>query len=71
MTNKPSLGLEGGGPTWWWGSIPPDQQSMDDHSLLYDSDPLVEPLEVLGRPIAKLRVSADTTRANWMAGSRM
>lgn len=55
----------------WWGSIPPDQQSMDDHSLLYDSDPLVEPLEVLGRPIAKLRVSADTTRANWMAGSRM
>ena len=66
MTYKASLGLEGGGPTMWWGSIPPDQQPMDDHSLVYDSDPLVEPLEILGRPIAKLRVSADTTRANWV-----
>lgn len=66
LTYKASVGLEGGGPTMWWGSIPPNQQPMDDHSLVYDSDPLVEPLEVLGRPIAKLRVSADTTRANWV-----
>jgi putative CocE/NonD family hydrolase len=63
---KPSLGLEGGGPTMWWGSIPPDQQPMDDHSLVYDSEPLTEPLEILGRPIARLNVSADAARANWV-----
>jgi len=66
MTYKPSIGLEGGGPTMWWGSIPPDQQPMDDHSLVYDSDPLDSPLEILGRPVAKLNVSADAPRANWV-----
>ena len=66
MTYKASIGLEGGGPTMWWGSITPDQQPMDDFSLVYDSEPLTAPLEILGRPIAKLSVSADATRANWV-----
>ena len=66
MEYKPSVGLEGGGPTMWWGSVTPDQQPMDDHSLVYDSDPLNEPLEILGRPVAKLSVSADAARANWV-----
>jgi len=63
---KPSMGLEGGGQTMWWGSVLPDQQPMDDDSLVYDSEPLDAPLEILGRPIAKLNVSADATRANWV-----
>ena len=66
MTYKPSIGLEGGGPTMWWGSILPDQQPMDDYSLVYDSEILDTPLEILGRPIARLRVSANATRANWV-----
>ena len=66
MTYKASVGLEGGGPTMWWGSITPDQQPMDDHSLVYDSEPLDSPLEILGRPVAKLNVSADASRANWV-----
>jgi len=66
MDYKPSVGLEGGGPTMWWGSITPDQQPMDDHSLVYDSEPLTEQIEILGRPIARLNVSADATRANWV-----
>jgi putative CocE/NonD family hydrolase len=66
MTYKASIGLEGGGPTMWWGSITPDQQGMDDFSLVYDSEPLTAPLEILGRPMAKLHVSADATRANWI-----
>lgn len=65
-TYKPSMGLEGGGPTMWWGSIPPDQQPMDDYSLVYDSEPLEAPLEILGRPVAQLHVSADAPRANWV-----
>ena len=39
---------------------------MDDHSLVYDSKPLQGPMEILGRPIAKLIVSADAPRANWV-----
>ena len=66
MTYKASVGLEGGGQTMWWGSIPPDQQPMDDHSLVYDSEPLEAPLEILGRPVAKLNVSATASRANWV-----
>ena len=63
---RPSAGLEGGGPTMWWGSITPDQQPMDDSSLVYDSGPLTERIEILGRPVARLNVSADATRANWV-----
>ena len=66
LVYKPSVGLEGGGPTMWWGSITTDQQPMDDDSLVYDSEPLDAPIEILGRPIAKLNVSADATRANWV-----
>jgi putative CocE/NonD family hydrolase len=63
---KPSIGLEGGGPVMWWGAVTPDQQPMDDHSLVYDSEPLTAPLEILGFPQALLRVSASATRANWV-----
>ena len=63
---KPSMGVEGGGPVMWWGSLPPDQQKMDDDCLVYDSDPLEAPLEILGFPKALLNVSADASRANWI-----
>ena len=63
---KPSVGLAGGGPVMWWGNIPPDQQSMDDYSLIYDSQSLDSPLEILGMPRAILKVSADVSRANWV-----
>ncbi len=66
MIYKPSMGIEGGGQTMWWGSVTPDQQAMDDDSLVYDSEALDAPLEILGRPIAKLQVSADAPRANWV-----
>ena len=63
---KASVGLEGGGPVMWWGNIAPDQQPMDDYSLVYDSEPLEEPLEILGFPRAFLKASSDATRANWV-----
>jgi hypothetical protein len=66
MTYRPSMGLEGGGPTMWWGSVTPDQQPMDNLSLTYDSEPLQSPMEILGRPTARLYVSAEAPRANWV-----
>jgi putative CocE/NonD family hydrolase len=63
---SPSRGLEGGGPVMWWGNIAPDQQPVDDFSLVYDSGPLESPLEILGFPRALLTVSSTATRANWI-----
>jgi putative CocE/NonD family hydrolase len=63
----PSSGLEGGGPVMWWGNVAPDQQPHDDASLVYDSEPLPESVEILGFPRALLPVSASAPQANWVA----
>ena len=61
----PSVGIEAGGPVMWFGDVAPDQRPSDAFSLVYDSEPLGEPLEILGLPRALLRVSADAPRADW------
>jgi putative CocE/NonD family hydrolase len=39
--------------------FPPDQRAEDGRSLSFTTEPLSEPLEVLGRPVATLQLSAD------------
>jgi putative CocE/NonD family hydrolase len=63
----PSAGFEAGGPVMWWGDVAHDQRGTDAFSLVYDSGPLAEDVEILGFPRATLTVSADATRANWIA----
>lgn len=63
----PSSGFEAGGPVMWWGDVAHDQRGTDAFSLVYDSGPLEEDLEILGFPRAMLTVAADATRANWIA----
>jgi putative CocE/NonD family hydrolase len=63
----PSSGFEAGGPVMWWGDVAHDQRGTDAFSLVYDSGPLTEDVEILGFPRAILAVSADATRANWIA----
>jgi putative CocE/NonD family hydrolase len=65
LRNVPTTGYEAGGPVMWWGDVAHDQRGSDAFSLVYNSDTLDEPLEILGLPRAKLRVSADAPRANW------
>lgn len=62
---QPSAGVEAGGPVLWWGDVAPDQRPTDAQSLVYDSAPLPQPLEILGRPRAMLAVSASAPQANW------
>ncbi len=62
---EPSSGVEAGGPVMWWGDIAPDQRPTDAFSLVYDSGPLDEDVEILGFPQALLTVSADAPHANW------
>jgi predicted acyl esterase len=64
---KPTVGIEAGGPVMWWGDVAPDQGPTDAWSLVYDSAPLEEELEILGLPRALLRVSGDAPHANWFA----
>ncbi len=61
----PSNGVEAGGPVMWWGDAAHDQRPTDAFSLVYDTAPLSEDLEILGLPKALLSVSADAPRANW------
>ena len=63
----PSVGFEAGGPVMWWGDVAHDQRGTDAFSLVYDSGPLEEDLEILGFPRAVLTVAANATRANWIA----
>ncbi len=62
-----SAGVEAGGPVMWWGDAAHDQRPTDAFSLVYDSDPVEEEIEILGLPRAMLEVSADAPHANWIA----
>jgi predicted acyl esterase len=61
----PSTGIEAGGPVMWFGDVAPDQRPTDAWSLVYDTPPLEEDLEILGLPLARLNVSADAPLAHW------
>jgi hypothetical protein len=61
----PTAGIEAGGPVMWFGDVAPDQRPTDAFSLLYDTEPLDEEVEILGFPRAFLRVSADAPLAHW------
>jgi putative CocE/NonD family hydrolase len=63
----PTTGIEAGGPVMWFGDVAPDQRPSDAFSLVYDSEPLDEDLEILGLPRAVLKVSADAPLAHWFA----
>ena len=44
-----------------------EQRGTDAFSLVYDTEPLAEDMEILGFPRAMLTVAANATRANWFA----
>ena len=50
----------------WWGDPMPDQRPADAYSLVYESQPLQQELNLLGSPEVQLSVSSTATRANWM-----
>jgi len=63
----PTTGVEIGGPVMWWGDVAPDQRPADAFSLVYDTAPLTDEVEILGLPRAILNVSADAPMAHWFA----
>ncbi len=63
----PTTGIEAGGPVMWFGDVAPDQRPSDAFSLTYDTESLDREVEILGFPLARLRVSADAPIADWFA----
>ncbi len=62
-----TTGIEAGGPVMWFGDVAHDQRPTDAFSLVYDSEPLVEDMEILGLPRAVLKAAADAPLAHWFA----
>ncbi|HEY5656984.1 MAG TPA: CocE/NonD family hydrolase, partial [Myxococcota bacterium] len=58
----PTVGVENG---LWSGEVVLDQRPIDAYSLVYDTQPLSEDLEILGMPRALLNASADAPMARW------
>lgn len=58
----PNTGIQAG---IWWGDIMPDQRPADAYSLVYETEPFEEEINLLGMPKAKLNVSAPVPHANW------
>ena len=49
------------------GDLPLDQRTDDAGSLVFETKPLNEPLEILGRPVLHLRVAIDAPTGNIIA----
>jgi putative CocE/NonD family hydrolase len=47
--------------------LPPDQREEDGRSVCFDSEPLTERVEILGRPRVRLRLDSGTPRAHVIA----
>jgi hypothetical protein len=63
----PTSGVEAGGPVMWFGDVAPDQRPSDAFSLVYETPPLEDEVEILGLPRALLKVEADAPQAHWFA----
>lgn len=63
---KPTVGVEASGSVMWWGDWAPDQRAVDGYSLIYDSAPLTDTLEILGFPSVVLQTSVSAPDAHWL-----
>lgn len=59
---KAGAGMGAGG---WWGEQTGNMAADDAHSLVYDSAPLTEAMDIMGMPQVRLRVAADAPFYQW------
>ena len=58
----PSAGVEAG---HWWGELTVDQRGADAFSLVFDTPPLEDEMEILGFPVVVLNGGADAEPLHW------
>jgi uncharacterized protein len=61
---RPGAGTAAG---QWWGEPMPDMAADDAQSLVFDSVPLTETVEIVGFPHVNWRASVDAPLAHWVA----
>lgn len=62
---EPTVGVEASGSVMWWGDWAPDQKAADAFSLVYETQPLKDSLEILGFPAVTLQTKVNATDAHW------
>lgn len=67
LTYKASSGIEASGSVMWWGDWSPDQQKTDAHSLVFETEPLSEPVTIFGFPQVQVHAAVDTDQAYFLA----
>jgi len=55
----------GANASMWWGELTPDQRPADAFSLVFDTEPLREPLQILGFPRVELSGAVDAPLAHF------
>ena len=55
----------GANASMWWGELTPDQRPADAFSLVFDTEPLLEPLQILGFPSVELSGAVDAPLAHF------
>ncbi|MEQ8169654.1 MAG: CocE/NonD family hydrolase [Candidatus Eremiobacterota bacterium] len=49
----------------WWGELSGDMAGDDKNSVVYDSEPLTKPVEIIGFPQVHLKIAADAPLYQW------
>ncbi|WP_313073814.1 CocE/NonD family hydrolase [Melaminivora sp.] len=62
LVYRAGTGMAGGN---WWGEQTGDMAADDAHSLVYDTPPLTQAVEIMGQPQVQLRVVADAPMYQW------
>jgi len=67
LNYKPTVSIEASGSVMWWGDWAPDQKGVDVYSLVYDSGPISDSIEIIGFPEVILQTSANAPSVHWIA----
>lgn len=62
LTYSPGAGTDAG---TWWGDLTDDMAGDDAYSLVYDSEPLTDAVEIMGNPVVQLKIAADAPLYHW------
>jgi putative CocE/NonD family hydrolase len=62
LTYKAGAGMAAGG---WWGELTGNMSTDDTASMVFDTEPLADPVEIIGMPEISLAVAADAPLYHW------
>lgn len=67
LSYKASSGIEASGSVMWWGDWSPDIKPSEEHSLVYETEPLTEDITILGFPKLHFNVAVSQGQAHFIS----